>query len=99
MEKDRIAFIDIIPEDLREDVQKAFNTRQARKWAGTSQLEGLAALESMPDAEQMQPFQNIPFGEKVRLLGAMTPAQISAVLGESMHRCRYPDTPEAREQP
>ncbi len=82
VERDRLAFMDILPEDLREDVQKAFQLKQARKWGGNAQLEGLAALEAMPNPEQMAPFQGLAFGEKVRLLSAMTPAQISAILGE-----------------
>ena len=82
VERDRLAFMAILPEDLREDVQKAFQLREARKWGGNAPLEGLAALESMPDPDQMGPFKNIGFGEKVRLLSAMSPAQVSAILGE-----------------
>ncbi|KAK9821477.1 hypothetical protein WJX74_000684 [Apatococcus lobatus] len=81
VERDRLTFMDILPEDLREDVQNAFQARQARKWGGNAALEGLAALEAIPDPEQMAPFKSIGFSEKVRLLSAMTPAQISAILG------------------
>ena len=81
VERDRLAFMEILPEDLRDDVQKAFQTQQARKWGGNAALEGLAALEAIPDPEEMAPFKNIGFSEKVRLLSAMTPAQVSAILG------------------
>lgn len=81
VERDRLVFMDMLPEDLREDVQKAFQLRQARKWGGNAPLEGLAALEAMPDPDQAAPFKNIGFSEKVRLLSAMSPAQVSAILG------------------